>query len=191
MRVFYAGPHHKKKYKISKSKRRKLTAALSKTKSLTYAQRIDEMRAKRDWAGRKMVERLNNPTLSEMRFTALLNRLSVDHRREYFTFYDNGNMRFIDFYLPDYQLNIEIDGGYHESAEIKRKDIHKDLSNLNRTIRYRNEELVDPNFEERVKSMLILRWRDIYGKFGLKHPGFKANCGPALSDKSIARPVTA
>lgn len=58
--------------------------------------------------------------------------------------------RIVDFYLPHIETIVEIDGGYHEN--IKEKDLHKDRVWLSKrgikTIRFKNEEILDESFKE-------------------------------------------
>lgn len=66
-----------------------------------------------------------NPTRSELRVKDLLIRL-----KEYFIFqkgFIKGDFYcIVDFYLPKRKLVIEVDGGYHFSDEMRKKDYARD-----------------------------------------------------------------
>ncbi len=133
--------------------------------------RVSHLKVK-EALGRSFSNR-SHPTLAEVRFAEYLGVLGVCFIPEYVGFYDKGKYRLIDFYVQDHKLGFEIDGGYHDSARIKAYDSRKDFGFTDKIIRYRNEEVFEAGFIERLKTDLILRFVAIYGKYGIKHQGFK------------------
>lgn len=65
--------------------------------------------------------------------------------------------RIVDFYLPDFNLIIEIDGGYHQDEKTNAKDTLKDEVWIRKgytTIRILNEDVLNGNFKEIIKHLL-------------------------------------
>jgi len=121
-------------------------------------------------ARERAMENRKCPTPTEQRFMDLLKTLDVKYIFEFVHFYAKSKYRIIDFHLPDYKLNIELDGGYHDKT--KSYDIRKDWGTLDRVVRYRNEEVYKPEFVENFKAVLIKREHDLYGRYGFKVRGF-------------------
>jgi very-short-patch-repair endonuclease len=65
-----------------------------------------------------------NPTRSESKFKAKLdiNKIQYEWQRPFLT---EKEWYICDFYLPEYNLVVELDGGYHLESEQKTKDRHK------------------------------------------------------------------
>ena len=55
--------------------------------------------------------------------------------------------RIVDFYLPQYRLIIEIDGGYHNDTKDK-DDIKGKVWGRFKTLRILNEDVYNSNFVE-------------------------------------------
>lgn len=61
--------------------------------------------------------------------------------------------RIVDFYLPDLNTIVEIDGGYHK--KIIWKDQNKDkIWSKFKTVRIKNEEIFDSSFKEKYKYLI-------------------------------------
>lgn len=110
----------KKKYGLVK-KRLESKLQGSKKKSsidgLPLSQRASEFRE----------NRLKEPTPYELMFEEILKELGIKYEKEKIIYYDKvraaGKSFFIlDFYLPEYRVCIEIDGGYHYTDDIKKSD---------------------------------------------------------------------
>lgn len=95
---------------VERIKQEKAAAAL--TKKIAYSKKLEE-------------ELRINATDSEKRFRAKLKFANVrfDFQK---TFLDNNSWYIADFYLPDYNMIVEIDGGYHRNADQKKKDRKRD-----------------------------------------------------------------
>lgn len=78
----------------------------------------------------------------ELIFKALLDMLSIKYEFQKLLW---GN-KIVDFYLPDYRVVIEIDGGYHKTLKQKDKDLRRDtdfcLGRI-KVIRFTNQEVLD------------------------------------------------
>ena len=65
----------------------------------------------------------------------------------------------LDFYVPQVKLCIEVDGGIHNSKEVKEKDLNRDAfmnENGIRVLRFRNEEI-----ENEIESVVEIIKREI------------------------------
>lgn len=94
----------------------------------------------------------SNQTPSEIRTEGVLKYLGIAYKSQYVIFYKRGHYRIVDFYLPEYQKNIEIDGPYHDSTT--RYDEYKDARTRYKTIRFSNDETALPNFIDKLKSSI-------------------------------------
>jgi len=78
----------------------------------------------------------------ELLFKTLLDALSIKYEFQKVMW---GN-KIVDFYLPDYRIIIEIDGGYHNNLVQKNKDLKRDtnfcLGGL-KVIRFTNQEVLN------------------------------------------------
>lgn len=109
-------------------------------------------------------------TPSELKTASLLQTLQVKFIPQAVHYYDKLKYRIVDFYLPYYKLNIEIDGGYHDQKHVKSYDIMKDFFTKFRTLRFKNEDVFKDSFLEDLKATLIKREIDLYRS----SKGFKA-----------------
>lgn len=86
----------------------------------------------------------NNATESEILFKKKLSLLGIKFIFQKAFIAGNGYY-IVDFYLPKpYKICIEIDGGYHNTPEQKRKDYGKNMYLKNRgfsVIRIKNEDV--------------------------------------------------
>lgn len=105
-------------------------------------------------------ELVKKQTKAEKLFKALLKSLDIKYKFQH-VFRGEGQMRIVDFYLPDYNYVIEIDGGYHSSDMQQQKD--KDRTaylkhlGVKRVIRFTNKEVYDSKgCIERIKKELKL-----------------------------------
>jgi very-short-patch-repair endonuclease len=97
------------------------------------------------------------PTPTEAKFAQILDSLGVKYIQEYVYFYKKYKYRIIDFYLPDYRINVELDGGYHDDPEVKKYDEMKDQFTMIKTFRFKNETVYTNDFVDRFKNILIKR----------------------------------
>lgn len=70
------------------------------------------------------IENRHNATESEKKFKAKLqfNNIKYEFQK---SFIDKNDWYIADFYLPDYKILVEIDGGYHKENNQKVKDRRK------------------------------------------------------------------
>jgi len=76
--------------------------------------------------GRKAKEMRRCPTGAEAVFARRLDEAGVKYKTQW-TFNVNGILGICDFFLPDLDTIIEVDGGYHLGEEQKLKDLEKDF----------------------------------------------------------------
>lgn len=88
--------------------------------------------------------RLNRPTEAELAFADILRGLAVEYEREVIKFYANGQ-RFIiiDYFLPERNIAVEIDGGIHnkQSKYDTQRDLWLAIQGI-KTIRFSNSEVL-------------------------------------------------
>lgn len=91
---------------------------------------------------------LSNPTKSEIEFYEVLSLLDIPFEKQR-PFVFNGRIFFADAFFEKTKTIIEIDGGYHLSPKIKKKDNNR-TSLFNgagyKVIRIKNEDVFDRAF---------------------------------------------
>ena len=103
------------------------------------------------WNNRKYKRKLwKNITYSEKIVFNILkkNKIKFKFQKGFWTIKGKykGYHCIVDFYIPSKRLSIEVDGGYHNSTEQKRKDIFKEVWLKNRKVyllRIKNENAID------------------------------------------------
>lgn len=86
---------------------------------------------------------VKNQTDSEKKFKAILKMLGIHYDFQKIL-YTERSFYIVDFYLPDYGIVIEVDGGYHEEEDQKIKDKMRDavvMAQVKRVYRFKNEEI--------------------------------------------------
>ena len=79
------------------------------------------------WIEEKRAELIKNATKSELK---VQNMFDVSHipyifQKPFVT--EQENIYFVDFYLPQLKIAIEVDGGYHTAKEQRRKDLERTM----------------------------------------------------------------
>lgn len=94
------------------------------------------------------------PTPAEKRFRSIIEKcckvLGCKYETQK-TFWNNSQCKayIVDFYIPDYQVIIEIDGPYHNNDEQAKADALRDswfISNRKRVIRVLNNQTLDEGY---------------------------------------------
>lgn len=97
-------------------------------------------------------ELIKNITRAEVHVKVLLTKLNIDFEFQYIKFVNEYQFYILDFYLPKYQLCIELDGKHHyENLKQLEHDKIRDtsLSTLNiKTLRFPNNIALKFNKEE-------------------------------------------
>ena len=111
-------------------------------KKKTKKKRKKELRAKVE---KFATEHQHNPTPAENSFAKLLRYLNMDFEMQK-VFSCKESMYIVDFYLPQYKTVVEIDGGYHNTPQQRKKDRKrtqalKKQPLIIRIIRFQNEEI--------------------------------------------------
>jgi very-short-patch-repair endonuclease len=108
------------------------------------------------WAREKRQERLSNPTPAEDAFGAILRSLGITYVPEHII--QNGDSHIcIDFYLPRWNLAVEIDGKELHDRQ-KRYDKERSIwlareQKMN-VVRFTNFEVLSGAAEQRLREML-------------------------------------
>jgi very-short-patch-repair endonuclease len=82
-------------------------------------------KAKQNKANQYADARRKNPTPAEKYFRKLLVATGIRFKSEKVV-YKQKSFYIVDFYIPDKNLCIELDGGYHEDPKQKQKDFLRD-----------------------------------------------------------------
>lgn len=93
---------------------------------------------------KKELLKFSNESLKTMQELLKFNNLYYIKERTFFT--EKGDLFYADFYIPELQLVIEIDGGYHETDKRKYLDKAKELLIAGKsiaTVRFSNEEVFE------------------------------------------------
>lgn len=111
-------------------------------------------------AERNREDAISKATPEEKKFKAVLKALNVKYEYQHIIFIDNWHFYIVDFYLPDYNVVVEIDGNFHniyghKAKDRKRTDNLKKLAKVKNIIRIANED-VKPNqtFIKKVGALL-------------------------------------
>lgn len=89
----------------------------------------------------------NKITPAEKNFKFVLKSLKIKYEFQHIVFVnEKGKFFILDFYLPDYNVGIEIDGGYHFTHEQYLKDKERTRTilkfiKIRNIIRFKNEEV--------------------------------------------------
>ena len=136
--------------------------ALEKHNMKSYIEDIEIMgklcslpKSKKDWIEITRYELMSSANYYEKVFAKYLidNNIKFIHQAPYVI---DGNIYFLDFYLKDYMIAIELDGQYHDGMYQKSKDKYRDKmfnSIKIKTIRINNCEVKD---EKQIKMRLSL-----------------------------------
>ncbi len=106
------------------SSQKKVTAA----KDSEHDIRVEKAkrRRKRKFLGKRAAQMRQKPTLSEAVFQKKLEAAKFNFKAQWV--YDIGGFAgIVDFYLYDYKLLVEVDGGYHTTEDQQLKDAEKDF----------------------------------------------------------------
>lgn len=92
-------------------------------------------------------EELNNKkTSSECHFEAKVKAWGIKYEPQYLIITGSGKYMIADYYLPDYHLVVEIDGGIHKKPDVWANDRFKeDLLRANgftNILRIKNEDII-------------------------------------------------
>ena len=150
--------------------------------------------------------RISKQTESELMVCKILNALHIEYVCEKQEIVQD-NIRFYDFFLPDLNIYIEVDGGYHNEGSVKAIDKIKDDFVLNHVkaslIRIKNSQ-VKPDFVNflvnlaTVESGKLFNYRDKalcnkrYGHFSNSKLLYRVDLGtePKILKKTIRRPAS-
>jgi very-short-patch-repair endonuclease len=97
---------------------------------------VKAVKSDKEFLAKKANELRKYPTAAERMLKTKLEKLEIEYVFQY-AYYYRGAAGICDFYLPSYNLLIEVDGGYHLEEEQKKKDDVKDVvcrDNLNKPI---------------------------------------------------------
>ena len=134
--------------KILKTKKKLASKAIREDKKVEQrkAKRKKHTTAVIDSSHSRRLELITKQTTSEKKFKAKLKVLKVRYEFQKIIYY-KASYYIVDFYLPEYGVIFEIDGGYHLTLSQIKKDKVRSI-NLNKVgykniLRYSNEEAIN------------------------------------------------
>lgn len=105
-----------------------------------------------EWINEKTVDLFAKRTASEILAGKELKIFTSDVQEQVY-FRINGRSYFLDYFLPKYNLAIEIDGCYHRFRRFEDKQRDNDFSKIGiRTIRITSKEVLKGHFLESLKK---------------------------------------
>lgn len=112
----------------------------------------------RDWVLEKYTEHTENPTPEEEMFEDRLSQTSASYETQVFFKIDE-KCYFLDFYFPQHNIAIEVDGGIHIRQKEYDMDRDMDFASIGiHTVRLKNSEVRDicngNSFEKDVDSII-------------------------------------
>lgn len=105
-----------------------------------------------NWIDEKTFELLKNRTYPERKLSSIL-KDSILHVEEQPFFLINGKGYFLDFFIPEFNIAIELNGDVHRSTQSHIDDWKRDNAFFNigiKTIRLTNREVYLKDFKERL-----------------------------------------
>ena len=94
----------------------------------------------REWILENAIRMIEHPTEAELAFEQTLVRCGVEYEKQTF-FRINGKDYFLDFYLPNSKIAIEIDGSIHRTQKTYDKFRDKEFARIGiKTIRIHNRK---------------------------------------------------
>lgn len=110
-----------------------------------------------------------NPTEAEKEFSEILKDECINFEQQYPVMFKGENNQYIlDFFLPDYNVCVEIDGGYHKRKEQREKDKKRDILLTRcgiKVFRFTNKDIL--NFTGKVQRFVKRYRKSIDGEFDL------------------------
>lgn len=137
---------------VKKSRKEKKQIAVEKAKKnskLRLQGKAEEFRA----------DLIKNQTLSEKKFKLILKELNIKYEFQKI-FYTEKSFYIADFYLNDYNIVIEIDGGYHNTVEQKEKDSKRTkalIKEIDGLYRVKNEAVENIELTKRLIKEFLLK----------------------------------
>lgn len=137
---------------VKKSRKEKKQLAVEKAKKnskLRLQGKAEEFRA----------DLIKNQTLSEKKFKLILKELNIKYEFQKI-FYTEKSFYIADFYLNDYNIVIEIDGGYHNTVEQKEKDSKRTkalIKEIDGLYRVKNEAVENIELTKRLIKEFLLK----------------------------------
>jgi very-short-patch-repair endonuclease len=100
---------------------------------------------------------IQNITRAEVYFKLLLTKLNIEYTFQYVKFVSDYQFYILDFYLPKYNICIELDGKHHyEDIKQYNHDVERDLSLKDlgiKTLRFPNKVAMSMLKENLLKSI--------------------------------------
>lgn len=130
----------KKKSKTEKIEKI-VNAPINSLKQAEYSKKFKKIAE--DYRQQKIKEQTKEETVTKAILKSL--KIPFDFQK---IFYNIETFYIVDFYLPDYNVVIEVDGGYHNTKVQKEKDVRREkfirrYNKVKYIARIRNEDTVD------------------------------------------------
>lgn len=140
---------------------RKDEAELNRILRINKAKELSKKRLK-DKAEDFRSDLIKKQTRSEARMKVALKELNVKYEFQKI-FYTEKSFYIVDFYLPEYNVVIEVDGGYHNDKEQKVKDNNRTLKlteDINHVYRIKNESVDNIEIAKGIVGRFIVKAKE-------------------------------
>lgn len=140
---------------------RKDEAELNRILRINKAKELSKKRLK-DKAEDFRSDLIKKQTRSEARMKVVLKELNVKYEFQKI-FYTEKSFYIVDFYLPEYNVVIEVDGGYHNDKEQKVKDNNRTLKlteDINHVYRIKNESVDNIEIAKGIVGRFIVKAKE-------------------------------
>lgn len=132
----------------AKLKKKKSKKVITKSKSFVDPNQLAKERRE---------QLIKNITRSEVYFKLLLTKLNIEYTFQYIKFVSDYQFYILDFYLPKYNICIELDGKHHyEDIKQYNHDLTRDISLKDlsiKTLRFPNKVALTMLKEDLLKSI--------------------------------------
>ena len=130
---------------------------IKKNKAVEKAKRISRLRLQ-EKAEEFRADLIKKQTPSEAKFKIILKELNIKYEFQKI-FYTETTFYIADFYIPEHNIVIEVDGGYHSTLEQKKKDnkrTAKLIEDIEGVYRIKNEVVENIDLAKKiVKEFLV------------------------------------
>ena len=77
-------------------------------------------------------------TKPELKFKEKLEEFEIEYTHQYWVSWKRGWKKWYDFYLPEYNMLVEVDGEYHHAKGVKTSDLDPTQWNTRKNDRFKN-----------------------------------------------------
>lgn len=115
-----------------------------------------------DWIERNTINLMNNSTPAEKRFSQLLMQQPHEFQEQAF-FFINGRSYFLDFFIPDFMIAIEVNGESHIKRDGYDYQRDCDFNSIGiKTIRLTNNDIFNADIKKQLNRLIRETLKGVY-----------------------------